>query len=58
VSRRPGDAVWIDPEDLENPEIAAMVDEVTGSLDSHAREIEHDEHLRPTAGTGDSDAVD
>lgn len=50
MSRRPGEAIWIDPEDLEDPEIARMVGEVSGGLRDHADEIEHDLALAPTAG--------
>jgi hypothetical protein len=50
VSRRPGEAIWIEPEDLENPEIKALVDESLSGLRGDADDIEHDQALAPTAG--------
>jgi hypothetical protein len=50
MARDPRDAIWIEPHHLKDPEIAAMVGEVTGGLRDHADEVERDPALGPTAG--------
>jgi hypothetical protein len=50
VSRHVPRQRWIEDSDLEDPEIAQMVSDAAGGIRGSAAEIEHDEHLRPTAG--------
>lgn len=49
---------WIEPADLEDPEIRELVGESLDGLRGDADGIEHDPALQPTAGRGDSDDVD